>query len=224
MAMIDSELMEMLRARESIYSLLSRLYHSEVSSELLRNIFDAPVNYEDAGDGYALMRKFADSVRGSGPRDVEDQLAMEYAHLFLNAGNTAHVSPYESVYSSADRLIMQEARDQVLAAYRLEGLERVFDFKEPEDHIAIELEFMAHLCRNAARALEAGDHPSVGAHMDKQRAFLESHLLSWVPRFCDDLEQSAWSDFYRAVARITKNFLAIEPEIIDEIIVCAGSR
>jgi TorA maturation chaperone TorD len=214
---IDAELMEILRARESTYGLLSRIYRSEVSSELLRNLFDGLADHGDAGDGYALMQKFADSVRSSDPSELENQLAAEYAHLFLNAGAVAHVFPYESVYTSTDRLLMQEARDQVLEAYGSEGLKKVSDFKEPEDHIALELEFMAHLCRSTAGALETGEHVKALTYIAKQKVFLETHLLNWIPRFCDDLEQIAWSDFYRAVAQMTKQFLAVEPESMNEI-------
>ena len=41
--------------------------------------------------------------------------------------------------------MMQEARDEVLAVYRSEGLDKLPSWKESEDHIALELEFMAVL-------------------------------------------------------------------------------
>jgi TorA maturation chaperone TorD len=220
--LVDSERMEILRARENIYSFLSRIYRSEVSSEFLQNLYSGLAHREDLDDGYALLQKFIDSARGSDPHILVNQLAVEYARLFLNAGDPPHVFPYESVYTSAYGLLMQEARDQVLKAYRMEGLDRDADFKEPEDHIAIELEFMAHLCRNAAEALEGGDIGKAHACIAKQRDFLETHLLKWIPRFCDELEPITRSDFYRAVAQITRHLLAVELETIDEIAGATG--
>ena len=215
--MIDSELIEIFKARENIYSFLSRVYQSEVSSEFLRILLVGVVDHEDAVDGYTLMQEFGNTVRAADPQDLESQLATEYAHLFFNAGDEPHVYPYESVYTSADHLLMQEARDKVVEAYRSEGLNRAADFKKPEDHIAVELQFMAHLCRMAAQRLEAGERTKARALTAKQRDFLESHLLNWIPRFCADLEKAAWSDFYRATAQITRHLLSVEVDVLDEI-------
>ncbi len=216
--MIDSELIEIFKARENIYSLLSLIYQSEVSSEFLRNLLAGVVDYEDAVDGYTLMQEFANTARAAEPQELENQLATEYAHLFLNAGDEPHVHPYESVYTSADHLLMQEARDKVVEVYRSEGLDRAVDFKKPEDHIAVELEFMAHLCRMAAQELEAGERTKARALTAKQRNFLETHLLNWIPRFCDDLEKAACSDFYRAAAQITRYLLSVEVDVLDETV------
>jgi len=216
--MVDAGLLEMLRARENTYALLSRVYRSEVSTEFLNSLFAGLAACGEAGDEYSLLCEFAESAWSSDPRSIESQLAIEYAHLFLNAGDPPHVYPHESVYTSADRLLMQEARNQVLAAYRLEGLDRNVDFNEPEDHVAIELEFMAYLCHKTAQALESGDRSEARVLLAKQREFLEKHILVWVPCLCDDLEQIAWSDFYRAIARITRRHLAFEPATLDELV------
>ena len=41
----------------------------------------------------------------------------------------------------------QEPRDRVLSAYWNAGVNKTKEFTEPEDHIAIELQFMEYLCR-----------------------------------------------------------------------------
>jgi anaerobic sulfite reductase subunit A len=50
---------------------------------------------------------------------------------------------------------MQEARDQVVALYRAKGLDKVAELELPEDHIALEFEFMAHLCQEMQSAVTA---------------------------------------------------------------------
>lgn len=143
-------------------------------------------------------------------------LAAEYAGPFLNVGKRP-ACPYESVYTSPERLLMQEARDEVLAVYREEGLSRSEALKEPEDHIAIEFEFMAHLCQKAVAAFEQGDRAACLASLEKQRSFLEQHLLVWVPDFCRDVEGAATTDFYRGVAQLTAEFLVEEREALGEL-------
>ena len=53
--------------------------------------------------------------------------------------------------------MMQEAYAEVLHVYRNAGFAKNPGFKEPEDHLAVELAFMALLCGRAAEALRAGD-------------------------------------------------------------------
>ena len=51
---------------------------------------------------------------------------------------------------------MQKARDDVLREYIQQGLDRSENHKEPEDHLAIELEFMSFLCEKTVKALAGG--------------------------------------------------------------------
>ena len=113
---------------------------------------------------------------------------------------------------------MQEARDQVLAEYRKEGLARIGEFKDPEDHIAIELEYMAYLCQKAAEGLAADDLATATGYLQKQQDFLEKHLLVWIPNFCQDLAKVATSDFFRGIGRLTEEHLAMEQETIAELL------
>jgi TorA maturation chaperone TorD len=61
--------------------------------------------------------------------------------------------------------------------------------KEPDDHIALELEFMAWLCNQSETAA--------------QQQFLNNHILKWVPLFCSDVAKGADTSFYRIVAELT---------------------
>jgi len=121
------------------------------------------------------------------------------------------------VFTSAERLLMQRARDEVLAIYREEGLDRSDDFKEPEDHIAIEFEFMGYLCQKALESLDADETEAAKGSLQKQKEFLDKHLLVWVPQFCKDVQKSARTDFYKAIAQITEEHLSYESDAIAEL-------
>jgi len=102
----------------------------------------------------------------------------------------------------------------VLLQYRREGLDRATRFHEPEDHISLEFEFMAYLCQQAALAFENQDGAAASYHFEKQKNFLEQHLLRWVPEFCHDVTRLGRMEFYKAAAKITADFLLMEGEVI----------
>ena len=112
---------------------------------------------------------------------------------------------------------MQDARDHVLAAYRQKGLEKDAALDFPEDHIALELEFMAHLCRETQNALASQDWTAVSTGLKEQNDFLAQHLLNWVPAFCADVLKLARTNFYRAVARITSGYLTMDLAILEDM-------
>ena len=95
---------------------------------------------------------------------------------------------------------------------------RADDFNEPEDHVALEFEFMAYLNNKVLDALKKGDDEEVRNNLEKQSIFLKEHILSWVPSFCKDVEQFANTDFYKAAAKITHGYLHLEVAIIDELL------
>jgi TorA maturation chaperone TorD len=68
---------------------------------------------------------------------------------FIGHGNNAYSAayPYESVYTSEKRLMMQDARDEVLAIYRSCHLDKAASWKENEDHIAVETRIHANHVR-----------------------------------------------------------------------------
>jgi anaerobic sulfite reductase subunit A len=213
-------LVTLIANRENLYRLLARFYRIEIDEIFLDQLkamtFPEECDDADLSEGYGLLAGWL-------LRPTEDpltDLAVDYARVFLGAGifEGRVAYPYESVYTSSERLIMQEARDQVLAVYRAKGLDRISTFEVPEDHVSIELEFMSHLCRESREALAADDPARAVVSLREQKEFFEQHPGKWVPTFCSDIEGCATTDFYLAVAKITRGFLNMEHAIIDELI------
>jgi anaerobic sulfite reductase subunit A len=211
-----SEYSALLSNRENLYRFFARLYRIEVDADLFAHLttMDFPAECEDSelADGYRML---ADYLRQPGANPLTD-LAVDYARVFLGAGiyDGSAAYPYESVYTSKEGLIVQEARDQVLAIYRAKGLDRSETLEVPEDHVALELEFMAHLCREAIEAIAADDLDGVGHSLQEQTSFLNQHLVNWMPEFCANVQKYAETDFYKAVAKITNGFLHMDQAII----------
>lgn len=219
----QTELCELCDARGRMYALLARLWREEADADLLRRLcqlrLPADVDNPDVVEGLATLKASA--------ADNSDQmlgaLAREFTRLFLGSGQTAAAFPYESVYTSAGRLLMQDARDAVVKAYRAEGLERAGEFTEPEDHVAFELEFMAHLCQQTSAALRRSDDGSALTYFDKQQDFLSGHIGAWVQAFCADVLRLAELDFYKGIARVTGGFIAADARLVSVFPSKAGS-
>ena len=209
-----SEFSALISNRESLYRVLARLYRIEVDEPFLRQLsamgFPAECDEPELAEGYRMLTAW---LRDPGNDPLTD-LAVDYARTFLGAGVFEDVaaSPYESVYTSKERLIMQEARDQVLAVYNAGGLCLDESAEIPEDHIALELEFLAHLCREILNT--GDDRVRVSALLVEQKKFIERHIVNWIPAFCADIEKCASTDFYRALGKITRGFLRMELKIL----------
>lgn len=213
------EYTELMKSRESHYRFLAELYKTEISEKMLEGF--TKLDFESLsttamGDGYALVKKYLDNK----PVDPVTDLAVDFARVFLGAGIVQKElisAPYESVYTSPERLIMQDARDQVLHIYRENGVAKAQGFDVPEDHLAIELEFMAHLCVKTAEAYEE-DHFSVAEQLiEVQKNFIDEHLLNWVPKFGEEVSRFARTDFYRGIISITLAFLQMDKDVLNDI-------
>lgn len=133
------------------------------------------------------------SLDGSdGPPDqaqscADDALAADYADIYLTHGFQA--SPCESVWRDEEHLMLQGPTLALRALYRRHGLQ-VLDWRcMPDDHLAHQLTFIAHL-------LEQGD---VAAAAE----FMEAHLMTWLPAFASRVAQRARTGIYAGLAMLT---------------------
>lgn len=209
-----------LEGRVATYSMLARLYREEVDADYLAKLrhMRCPVNTgnDDVDAGYRLLHHF---LSHTWERTLED-ISRDYLRVFIGANTTGHAAAYpnESVHTSPDRLMMQDARDEVLALYRAAGLESSEGWKAGEDHIATELEYMQILAKRACDAVSAGDQTKAAGLLLSQHRFLVDHLLAWVPFLTDDMLKFAQTDLYRALAYLTRGFLAEDKAFLDGVL------
>lgn len=210
------------RARADFYRLLSSVYYRELTDADIARWASVSVD----GDGLApdLARGFRE-IRRCLTRptpDIRTDLAVDYARVFLAAGiyEGRSACPYESVYTSEDGLVMQDARDEVVAAFRAEGVSVEPSVGEPEDHVSFELEFMARMAERAAAALDASDG-EFGRVLRVQRDFMAAHLLNWIDTWGARIEEHAALRFYPAVFLVTRGYLIEDAALLDEMLALA---
>ncbi len=131
-----------------------------------------------------------------------ENLLWEHTRLFIGPYKLQS-PPWESVYTSPKRLLMQDAADTVSRAYAEAGL-AIDDPAVMPDHIGLELNFLALVLEKAGK--EDGSERRKYSRIAKQ--FQEQHLFPWVPQFAEDLEAAAENTLYKAVARTTARLMA----------------
>lgn len=216
----EVELIEVLRGRMATYQFLSRMFRVEVDQELYDTLlemrFPANTGNELVDEGYRMICGYLSKA----DETVLTELAVDYVRAFIGAGNDGFSAayPYESVYTSPRRLMMQDARDEVLVLYRAAGLEKKDTWKEGEDHIALELEFEQILIERSIEALESGDEDACLSLLIQQRNFLEDHLLSWYPMMAEDMLKFPRTDFYLGLGKLTSGFLQNDKDFLDDVL------
>jgi TorA maturation chaperone TorD len=113
---------------------------------------------------------------------------------------------------------MQDARDEVLAIYRSAGLGKKSTWKESEDHISLEMEYLQILCQRTVDALKKGDEDAASARLQDQRSFLVDHLAAWVPMMTADMRRFAKTDLYQGLSYLTEGFLETDVEFLEDIL------
>ena len=202
-------LIGLLESRSATYALLARLYRKEIDQELLDELhemlYPMATGDDNVDEGYLLIATFLSNLW----TDSLTELSIDYVQCFIGHGIDAFSAayPFESVYTSEKRLLMQDARDEVLAVYRAYGMDKADDWKEGEDHIALELEFEQVMCDRTIEALRAGDEDTAYSLLTTQRNFLADHLCAWVPMMTSDLKKFARTKMYQGLAYLTEGFL-----------------
>ena len=99
------------------------------------------------------------------------------------------------------------------ALYASKGLTMREDmFKIMEDHIGLELNFMAELLKEESDAADeaAADEAAADDLHRQQREFFQTHLINWAAQFAADIYKYTERDFYKGVARMTMGFMEAE--------------
>ena len=134
------------------------------------------------------------------------ELKADYTRLFVGVGKVL-APPWESVYFNEDRMIFQKQTLEVRNWYRRFGLELENLHKEPDDHIGLEMSFIAYMAELGIKALEEQDEEKYQLLNDAKRQFLSEHLLQWGPTWCALVKENAKTDFYRGLSYLTMGAL-----------------
>ncbi len=209
---MTKKMVETATQRSNIYGLLSLIYRTEVTKDLLAHI-KKPEFLSVLSDMGAKLED--DFLKGPEDKLIED-LAVEYTRLFLGPGK--HISPHESIHHDTGDgdwgQFWGRSTVEIKKFIETSGLEFKSDYTGLPDHISVELEFMQLAAKREMQALEEKDNDGLLYCLKMEKMFIEEHLIKWVPIFCDKIISEAGLSFYREIAKVTKNFMEFEQKEI----------
>ncbi len=170
---------EIALARHHSYALLGRLFLDGAQPDLLPFVRAIP----------ALARTLPE------PWDADEAAAL-HQHLW-----GFNVFPFESVFLDDSGLLGGAATERVHAHYQNAGFASA-PSATSADHIGEELRFLAFLCGAEADAWEDGLAPTARAMQQRQRDWIERHLLRWLPPLLLAVRRQQ-HPFYQALAELT---------------------
>lgn len=219
-AALTDQLIAITQQRNETYRLLACLFRQEMDrktlTELHESLFPVSTGNAKVDRGYKRIATYLSNIWNG----TLEELRVDYARTFLSSGNDAFGSayPFESVYTSEKRLLMQDARFEVLAIYRAAGIDKKDSWREGEDHLSLELEFECIIGTRALDALKHGDDEAARHWMVLQRNFLEKHLCTWVGMFAADVRRLSQTDFYKGAADVVEGFVESDKAFLDELL------
>jgi len=177
--------------------LLGSMYLCEPSREALENWKSALA--EDTSIFLADLKRALNGIDLNREEEMENLLS-EYTRLFIGPYKLP-CPPWESVYTSPKKLMMQNAADQVRKIYGAAGL-AINSAEVTPDHIGAELNFLALLLQRTDSEANGKDN-----YIRLTEKLLGDHLLKWAPDFTKDMEDAAETSFYKELARTTRKMI-----------------
>jgi len=185
----------------TIYMFLQKFYAGQLNQitkiswneliELLKQEISF-ISNDELNRGLLILSLFTDE-------DIEE-LEFDFNRLFVGP-NRLEVSPYESTYRNVERVIMQGETLAVRRFYEKAGLVVSKKNIDPDDHIALELEFVCYLLENSLTDT---------TYYQLYQEFLEEHLFHWIESHCELMRGKTVNTFLIGVSYILQGLLIEE--------------
>lgn len=178
---------------------LALIHDRELAGEFLsllrtlgfpRDLFLQPAT-SSALDAWRIMHGAIDNLPGQPDKQELDVLAADFAAIYLTAAYGA--SPCESAWTDEDHLLCQDSMFQLRAIYRASGLAAKDWRRRPDDHLVLQLAYLAHAMRQAR-------HPD---HWRAMATVMDEHLLRWLSDFSRRVAARCATPFYAGLALVT---------------------
>ncbi|WP_457555485.1 TorD/DmsD family molecular chaperone [Candidatus Pyrohabitans sp.] len=208
----------------------------------LRSALSRIVPEEQLEEHFAALERFREAFANMKPKKFRRELEAERFTIF-DDDLMPYISGHESVYRS-EKQIMGDLTAEVKNLYREAGY--VLDKSRgnlPPDEAKLELEFAFRLLEDEIEAWKAGDRESALLALERQKRFIQEHMILWLPYLFDDVanddfkvgialkyhgdvrdvekyksEEIVEMDFYRSMAKLAKLYLEHEYRQVEEML------
>lgn len=146
----------------------------------------------------------------------------EHVRLFVINPSGVPCLPYESSHLGSHGPGVGLVAPLLLAVYERAGLRLTPGSSEGPDHVAMELDFMAHLCQQEAEAWDRRDAEVVRHAIGAERAFLRDHLARWFGSFARQVRNTASLPLYQKGAEAGDAFIVHDVDLVEALDVAVG--
>ncbi|MBM3390745.1 MAG: dehydrogenase [Betaproteobacteria bacterium] len=176
---------------EMLAALHDRELTQETLSALRESGFPANLGLLPAGEAMREAWRLMAPAAEEASRTPLDDLAADYAAIYLTGACGA--SPCESVWTDDDHLACQEAMFALRGIYAEAGLAAADWRRRPDDHLVLQLLYLAHALRRSADA----------DALRRLAKTMDEHLLRWLPGFAERVAGRCATPFYAVLQRLT---------------------
>lgn len=211
------ELTQLCKTRSEIYWWLSTTLATELTEEQMQQYQSTEIQAFLQGLAQspqltASIEKLISSLAAANLRnDARLALCADFADVFLGNSKSS-APPYESVFTSEEGHLMQEAYQQMTALLSEHNININEKYSEPADHIAIQLDFMGNL---VLMTLNSETEAEIRQSFAKQHDFIQQHLLNWLPDFEMKVKSCDKFGFYAAVVELLLAFAQLDSDWLE---------
>jgi TorA maturation chaperone TorD len=202
--LIETSMIGELKEERYVFNLLKHIFWAEQSHDFLKDIAAMESIPEEDGLDKGLNTMVSAVKSNNGRLDkYTEELAVEFARLFIGPKNPPAI-PYASFYLSESKSMMSDVTIDVRKMYLDAGMAVKELYSFPDDHIAIELEFLQSLTERIIELFKKGNREEASNLYGLREHFLTAHFSKWVTSFADNIITSTNEDFYRGAAHMLK--------------------
>ncbi len=146
-------------------------------------------------------------------KEALEKAAVEYTELFIGTA-TPKAPLIESYYFSNKKAIFDQKTIEMRQLLNKHGLESTRKYRHPEDHLGLQLLFIAKLTSHLHTL-----HPDKQTSgVKEQITFINDHLLSWIPGLCNDAKEHGTAGFYGGLIELIWGTLLWDIELLNEFV------
>lgn len=189
----------------------------EQATFLAMSAMDVNQQISDLGSAEIVtgMQLIHNYVRQGEPAPGVLNAIADHSRLFVGPMHV-FAPPWSSVYLN-NGILNGPSAQSVAQIYRRAGIQIPNPGKEPSDHIAYEMAFIAELSRRIGVALGAQEYDQATQTLLVLRQFCSEHLSRWIEPFCNQVEKHAQTDWYRGLAALTRGVVNLTMVSVNQI-------
>lgn len=203
--------------RSFLYQLLTRGFSEEPNEKFVAILFDPHVYDEIAlkdtpqQEACNAFEKATTAIKHFGVEKAKE----EYTRLMIGPGSLPS-PPWESAHTTGTRTLFGKQTLAVREFYRDNGFLPARYPAVADDHIALELGFLACMAEKAVAFFEQADGLRCSQALNVSASFLEQHILAWIESFYAELNLVEPDAFLTAWAYFTYLVLKRDGSLLEE--------